>query len=218
MKQITRALICTLVLCLCASLLSGCAAWTFVSELFSGRETSAVESAEPSLEPSEEPSEESAEPIEPAVTVTTGAASGDMGDTVLIPVEITADSHLVNADLYVRYDASRLRAIRQYDADADEDRWTMDGIWDGALWSAEPSDGTLHIMLATGGDGLTEEGALFTLMFEVLEELSEPALIEPTVAVCGVLGENSEDTDLAAQGQVAAVAGQVTEAPEESEE
>lgn len=212
MKHITRALICTLVLCLCAGLLSGCAAWTFVKELFSGAETSTVESVEPSVEPSEA----STLPIEPAVTVTVGSASGEPGDTVLVPVTITADSHLVNADIYVRYDASRLRAIRQYDADADEDRWTMDGIWQGSLWAAEPTEGTLHIMLATGGDGLTDGGSLFTLMFEVLDDLDTPALIEPTVAVCGVIGDDGQEPDLAAQGRVSAVAGRVTEISDES--
>lgn len=212
MKTITRGLACLLILCLCAGLLSGCAAWNFVSTLFSG-ETSEAASTEPSLEPSDV----SAEPIEPAVTVTVGSAQGEAGDTVLIPVEITADSGLVNADLYIRYDESRLRAIRQYDADADEDRWTVDGVWQGSLWAAEPTSGTLHIMLATGGEGLTGSGALFTLMFEVLDELDEAALIEPTVAVCGVAGEDGADTDLAAQGLVAAKAGQVT-APEASAE
>ena len=212
MKQIIKALSVLLVLCLCMGLLSGCAAWTFVTGLFAGPETSDV-----SAEPSEESAEESAEPIKPLITVTAGSAFGSEGTTVLIPVEITADSHLVNADIYVRYDTEHLRAIRQYDADADAERWTLDGIFEGSVWAAEPSDGTLHIMLATGGDGLTESGALFTLMFEVLDELSEPTLIEPTVAVCGVIGENSEDTDLAAQGLVAAVAGKVTAPSEESE-
>ena len=210
MKKIIKGLGLLLALCLCVGLFSGCAAWTFVTNLFSGAETS-TESAEPSLEPSEA----STEPIEPLMTVTVGSAEGEVGDTVLIPVTVSANSNLVNADIYVHYDESRLRAIRQYDADADEDRWTMDGIWDGSLWAAESTPGTLHIMLATGGDGLTESGALFTLMFEVLDELDAPALIEPTVAVCGVIGENSEDTDLAAQGLVAAVSGQVTAPSEE---
>ena len=62
----------------------------------------------------------------------------------------------------------------------------------------------ISFMLATGEDGLTDAGTLFTLMFEVRDDLDEPALIEPTVAVCGVVGENSQDTDLAAQGLVAA--------------
>ena len=214
MKRMTRWLAFLLVLCLCMSALSGCAACTFVSTLFSGAEASSTESSESSAEPSDG----SAEPIEPTVTVTVGSATGEAGDTVLIPVEITADSRLVNADLYLHYDPDALRLIRQYDADTEENRWTLDGIWQGSLWAAEPSDGTLHIMLATGADGLTEGGALFTLMFEVLDDLSEPTLLEPTVAVCGVAGDDGADVDLAAQGRVAAIAGQVTAPTEESAE
>lgn len=213
MKRITQGLAVLLVLGLCAGLLSGCAAWTFFSELFSGSEKPPAESAESSFEPSGE----SAAPIEPLVTVTLGAASGEKGDTVLIPVDITADSHLVNADLYIRYDTSCLRAIKQYDADADENRWTTDGIWPGSLWAAEPTEGMLHVMLATGEDGLTESGTLFGLMFEVLCDLDQPTLLQPQVAVCGVAADDEQDTDLAAVGLVAAIGGRVT-APEPSDE
>lgn len=206
MKRMTRWLAGLLALCLCAAMLSGCAAWTFFTELFSGGEASSAESADASAEPSAE----SAEPVEPAVTVTVGSVTGEKGDTVLIPVDISAESRLVNADIYVRYDPDRLRAIKQYDADTEENRWTLDGIWPGSLWAAEPSEGLLHIMLATGDKGMTSGGTLFWLMFEVMDDLSTPAVLQPQAAVCGVTGDGGEDVDLAAQGLVAAVAGQVS--------
>ncbi|MBR3289347.1 MAG: hypothetical protein IKI63_01060 [Clostridia bacterium] len=207
MNRMIRGLAMLSMLCLCVGMLSGCSAWTFFRELLSGTEASSAESGESSSDPSEmiPPA------AEPLVTVTIGTASGEKGDTVLIPVDITADSRLVNADLYIRYDPGRLRAIKQYDADADESRWTTDGIWQGSIWAAEPSEGLLHIMLATGEDeGLTAGGTLFGLVFEVLDDLDQPALLQPQLAVCGVLGEDSREPDLAAVGLASAIDGLVT--------
>ena len=209
MKRITRWAVALLGVTLCLCVLPGCAAWTFVSELFSGH-------AESSAESTPAASDVSLDTV-PSVTVMVGSASGQKGDTLLIPVIITEKSNLVNADVYLRYDPKRLRAIKQYDADTDQSRWTMSGIWDGSLWAEEPTPGTMHVMLASGGDGLAAGGALFQVMFEVLTDLDTPALIQPTVAVCGVAGEDGHDVGAVAQGLVAVSDGQVTAPPDTSE-
>ena len=146
------------------------------------------------------------------IALVAGEASGSPGDFVTIPVAISANSYLVNADLEIHYDTSRLRLVSQYDEELGDEMLVGVGIWSDMLTPSEIAPGTVHVALVKAGAGIQRGGDLFTLRFEIIGELETPAAISLEAQVV-MTNTNSSGTDIDAlaaglvevrNGQVAA--------------
>ncbi len=128
-----------------------------------------------------------------------------------MPVSISENSYLVNADFDVLFDSSKVKLVAQYNKDVESDVWVTSEIWSGMLEGRETESGKLYITMAKAGAGLKKGGTLFLLKFEILDSLETPTEIrlESTV-FCTNTGSTSADTDALAAGTVKIVDGQIT--------
>lgn len=157
------------------------------------------------------------------ITVTVGSVSGEVGDVVEVPVSISAGSFLVNADMFVTFDTTKLELVDTYYEDpiGDEgdtccyqvnatlfnNRWMYQGN--------EKTPGQFMFLAATGSNtGMEAGGVMFTLAFKILSEEADGTQILFTAdPFCGNDGSSAAgpdgypvDVDLA----YTAVAGTVT--------
>lgn len=107
-----------------------------------------------------------------------GVVTGGEGETVELPLSVSAEGYLVNADLVLRYDPTLLKPV----VDEDGSCATADQ-WSGGLWSAEVEAGCVKLMLATAGDGTREAQKLCTVRFKVLA--AETATVTLEAAAVG---------------------------------
>lgn len=104
-----------------------------------------------------------------------GAVTGEEGTTVELPLTVSAEGYLVNADLVLRYDPTLLKPVVDEDGScATADQWT------GGLWSAEVEAGCVKLMLATADDGTREAQKLCTVRFKVLTAETATVTLEAT--------------------------------------
>lgn len=121
-----------------------------------------------------------------AVTVTVGSVGGKVGDVVEVPVSIASGSFLVNADMRVTFDPTKLALCDTYFADdLGEEGDTCCYQVNTALFTSrwmylgnERTEGEFVFSTATGSNtGLEAGGVMFTLAFEILSEESDGAVI-----------------------------------------
>lgn len=184
----------------CCVALCGCTHWW---ELFSHEEA-----AETSV---------TAVSAVPPVTVTVEGGSVEVGDTVILPVTVNADAHLVDADIFLRYDPTLLEPVLQYDAATDSERYAEPGIFEGTVCSEKTEDGCVYVLLATADDGTTAKGTLFYAAFRLLSDKAEGATVTPEISSCHVRA-NGADADAVAAGVLSVKTGTILpKAPEATE-
>ena len=142
------------------------------------------------------------------LTVGVDTVTGAVGETVTVPITVSDGSGLVNADIYLRYDPACLRPVQQYDAEGDVYTLAKAQVWEDALYAAETESGTIRVMLASGTDGLTAGGTLFSVVFEVLSLPDGQALVDLDVPVCGI-AEDGKDMDAVAENRLTVHDGKV---------
>ena len=91
----------------------------------------------------------------PSAAITVEGGSAESGDTVILPVTVNADAHLVDADVFLHYDPPRLEPVLQYDAATDSERYAEPGIFTGTVRSEKLEDGTVSVMLAAAEAGIS---------------------------------------------------------------
>lgn len=112
-----------------------------------------------------------------AATVTVGSATGDVGDIIEIPVTITANSYMVNADMFVMYDTDVLELVEYYADPYDEDvkicyqvnNELFNNKW---MYAANEKEPGLFVFAgaSNGKTGITKGGEMFRLAFKILHE------------------------------------------------
>ena len=123
-------------------------------------------------------------------TLALGSVEAAIGATVEIPLTVSANAYLVNADVLVHYDPSALRPV----VSEDEHRGCATAVdWTGGLWCGERESGVLQLMLAQADDGTAEAVTLCTLKFEVLTD--QPTELMLTVSAAGVCAPNAVSAD-----------------------
>ena len=129
-----------------------------------------------------------------AVTITVGTVSGSKGDVVELPISISANSYLVNADLLIEFDATRLELVDDY---FDEGCYQTAALF-GSKWlcvGGEQSDGKFWYFMATSNNiGLTAGGEMVRLAFRILKD--DVASLTVTVKadpICGNDGTGALD-------------------------
>ncbi len=137
------------------------------------------------------------------VTFDIGTVEAVKGDYVEIPISISENSQLVNADLYVRFDATKLNLDETYFADTESangeccyqvNTELIKGGWMYLGNEVEP--GVFRFVMATGGSGLTASGEIIRLGFEVLTD--EPGLAELEFEASPCVGfDGTDDYDIA---------------------
>lgn len=147
-----------------------------------------------------------------SATVTVEGAVGAAGDTVILPVTVSADAGLVSADVFLRYDPVLLEPVLQYDAATDSERYAEPGIFDGTVRSEKLEEGTVYVLLATASEGTTAKGTLFYVAFSLRCDLPAGALVTPEIGAC-TLRQNGRDVDAAAAGLVEAKPGRIVTKP-----
>ena len=93
----------------------------------------------------------SAPPVE-GVQVTVGEVAGEVGQTVTLPVEISADSNLVSFTGVISYDPAQLEPV------GSEDEYASSDVFEGELSSYVVEPGTLRVAGAKGQAGVTPPG------------------------------------------------------------
>ena len=188
MKQLKRFLATAACCALCLSA-CGCAPWW-------------------KLIPKEEPVTSATAAAVPAVAITVESGSVEVGDTVILPVTVNAESHLVNADIFLHYDPTLLEPVLQYDAATDSERYAEPGAFGGTVHSEKLGADTLYVLLASPDDGATDKGTLFYVAFRLLADPGEGAAVTPEVSVCRVRA-GAADADPVAAGTLTLTAGNV---------
>ena len=112
-----------------------------------------------------------------SATVTVGSATGDVGDIVEIPVSITANSYMVNADMYVTYDTDVLQLVGYYDSTDGEDtkvcyKVNNDIFNNKWMYAANEKEPGLFVFAGASNSktGITKGGEMFRLAFKILNE------------------------------------------------
>lgn len=145
----------------------------------------------------------------PAVTVTVEGGAAEVGDTVILPVTVSADAHLVNADVFLRYDPALVEPVLQYDAATDSEHYAEPGVFAGTVRSEKTEDGTLYVLLASADEGTAQKSTLFYVAFRLLSDEANGATITPEIPICHVcVGDG--DQDAVAAGAVTAKKGVLT--------
>ena len=105
-----------------------------------------------------------------SATITVGTVSGQKGDIVELPVKISANSYMVNADLLIKYDATRLELVKDYYDGA----CFKGGTVFGSRWvynGAEQTAGVFWFSVATGNStGLSAGGEMFRIALRILKD------------------------------------------------
>lgn len=145
----------------------------------------------------------------PAVALTVESGAVEVGDTVILPVTVNADAHLVNMDMFLHYDPTLLEPVLQYDAATDSERYAEPGVFGGTVRSEKLGADTLYVLLAAPDGGTTDKGTLFYVAFRLLADPGEGAAITPEVSVCRAWAGGA-DVDPVAAGTLTLTAGNVT--------
>ena len=145
----------------------------------------------------------------PQVTVTVESGCVNVGDTVILPVTVNADAHLVNADIFLRYDPALLEPVLQYDAETDSERYVEPGIFSGTVHSELLGAGTLYVLLAAPDNGTADKGTLFYAAFRLLADPGDGATVMPDVSVCRARADG-RDVDPIEAGTLTLNAGVIT--------
>ena len=136
-------------------------------------------------------------------TLTVTDAEGGLGDIVEISIDVSADSYLVNGDFDLIYDPTMLRYVA--------DSCQATALLDGAYWASnEAVNGEVRISFASGESvGITAQGALFTLKFEIIDKYAMDTVL--SLKAAPLRGCNGgDDFDIAAtikNGAVAIIGG-----------
>ncbi len=121
-----------------------------------------------------------------AATVTVGSVSGKVGDVVEVPVSIAGGSFLVNADMTVTFDPTKLALDDTYFVDelgeeGDTCCYQVNTSLFNSRWmylGNERAAGEFVFSAATGSNtGLEAGGVMFTLAFKILSEESDGAVV-----------------------------------------
>ncbi|MBR5134113.1 MAG: hypothetical protein IKV35_00775, partial [Clostridia bacterium] len=104
-------------------------------------------------------------------TVTVASVNGKKGDIVEVPVTISENSYLVNADMHITFDSSKVKLVAYYaDPDGDDGDlicYSTENTILGNGWmylGNEITKGDFVFVAATGSQvGLTKGGELFRL-------------------------------------------------------
>ena len=149
----------------------------------------------------------------PPVTITVESGFAEAGDTVILPVTINADAHLVDADILLHYNPSILEPVLQYDAETDSERYAEPGVFGGVVRSEKTSEGCVYVLLAAADDGTQAQGTLFYVAFRLLSDTAENATVTPEISSCHV---RANGVDVDATGALTANAGTVQRKTAES--
>lgn len=144
----------------------------------------------------------------PSVTVTVEGGSAEVGDTVILPVTVSADARLVDADVLLQYDPAVVEPVLQYDAATDSERYAEIGSFDGSIRSEKLRDGTLYVMLASAEDGSDQKSTLFYVAFRLLSAEADGSLITPEIPSCHLRVRNV-DRDAVAAGALTLKPGSI---------
>ncbi len=145
----------------------------------------------------------------PSVTVTVEGGSAEVGDTVILPVTVSADAHLVDADVLLQYNPSLLEPVLQYDAATDSERYAEPGVFAGTVRSEKLCDGVLYVMLASADNGVEQKGTLFYVAFRLLSAKADSCFVTLEVPSCH-LRVGTADCDAVAAGKLSLREGTVT--------
>lgn len=145
----------------------------------------------------------------PAVTIAVEGSTAAVGDTVIIPVTVSAEANLVDVDIFLHYDPTFLEPVKQYDAETDTRRYAEPGIFTGSVRSELVQEGTLYVMLASSDEGVTQKGTLFYVAFRLLSDTIDEVALSPEVTSCHLFGENG-DCDAVSEGILALKEGIIT--------
>lgn len=143
-------------------------------------------------------------------TLALGSVTGAVGETVDVPLTVSADAYLVNADVLVHYDPVALRPVVSEDEDLGCAAATD---WAGGLWCGEREIGVLQLMLAQAEDGAAEAATVCTLKFEVLTD--QPTELMLTVSAAGVCAPNAAPADALGAALLTTENGEVSAPAEE---
>ncbi len=113
-----------------------------------------------------------------AATLTVAMVSGQVGDVVEVPITISEGSYLVNGDLYITYDDTKLALDATYYPHPDDEEQTRAFQVNTAMFSAgwmydgnANESGVFRLVTASGGkNGITVGGEMFRLAFRILTE------------------------------------------------
>ena len=76
------------------------------------------------------------------VTVTVGSVSGAIDDVVKVPVSISAESYLVNADMHVMFDTTKLQLVDVFDVDGESSCYLVNNELFGSRWMYQGNERT----------------------------------------------------------------------------
>ncbi|MGN0171898.1 MAG: cohesin domain-containing protein [Acutalibacteraceae bacterium] len=134
--------------------------------------------------------------------ITLSSASARMGEEVEVAVSITENSYMVNADMVVTYDATKLQLVADaYDDPIEEGEKSCYTVSDGFYPSSfmykgsSPMDGVFKFAVVTGGDsGLAKGGELFRLKFKIIADDVESTTVNFSASpFCGNDGTGEKD-------------------------
>lgn len=121
-----------------------------------------------------------------------GTVNGAEGETVELPLTVSAQAYLVNADLILRYDPTLLQPVTEEDGSC-----AVPVDWTGGLWSAETEAGCVKLMLATAEDGVAEAMTLCTVRFRLLT--AQPATVTLGATAVGACQPQDAGVDATAK-------------------
>lgn len=155
-----------------------------------------------------------------AATVTVASVTGDVGQIVEVPVSITANSYLVNGDMFVTYDTDVLQLVPYYTDPDDEtakvcyqvNNDIFNNKW---MYAANEKEPGLFVFAgaSNGKTGITKGGEMFRLAFKILNAEADGAQITFTAdPFCANDGTGVTEDGLVQDSTVAltAVNGTVT--------
>lgn len=129
------------------------------------------------------------------VTVTVGSVSGEIGDTVQVPVSVSDGHYLVNGRIFLSYDPTVLELQTVCEDEYNPYFETVNAdIFDSSfMWGfASPAAGSAKFVFATSKDtGSATGGVMFTLTFKLLKEADTSAVTLAVPEMCA--NDGSED-------------------------
>ncbi len=130
-----------------------------------------------------------------SATITVGTVSGLKGDVVELPVTISAESYLVNADFFVVYDSTRLELVNDHFS---EGCYRVGTVFSNNRWiyiGAKVYNGKFRFSTAYSGSiGTSTGGEMFRVAFRILKDDSETIPVNLVVdTACANDGASSPD-------------------------
>lgn len=121
-------------------------------------------------------------------TLTVSNTAGELGETIEVSISVSENSYLVNGDLNLTYDTNYLRYV--------PDSCEASPMLSGVYWAAnEPIAGEVRISFASiASVGITDEGVLFTLQFEIInKDTIQTGISLQASPLCGCNGGDDFD-------------------------